>query len=126
MPEHDPPRDERLAARMRADADARASRVEAVRLVEKWNAATAAGRGDLWSPTIGCAVVAERPWLDVYCPGCRTSRAVDMRTVERNPLATVNSLMLDLRCSLCLGGSPIAVLRGLRASPPAANLRLTL
>jgi hypothetical protein len=29
----------------------------------------------LWSPTIRAAVIAGTPWLDVYCPGCGTSRA---------------------------------------------------
>jgi hypothetical protein len=45
-------------------------------LVERWNAE----RSPLWSPTIRCAVTAGTPWLDVYCPGCRTSRAIDIRT----------------------------------------------
>jgi hypothetical protein len=36
------------------------------------------------------------PWLDVFCPGCGTSRAIDLRTVERHPLASVGTL-LELR-----------------------------
>ncbi len=35
-------------------------------------------RHPLWSPTIRCAVTAGTPWLDVYCPGCRTSHAIDI------------------------------------------------
>ena len=96
-------------------------------VVERWNAALAAGRGALWSPTIRCAVIAGTPWLEVYCPGCRTSRAIDIRTIDRHPLASVGSLALGLRCSWCLlvraglatvttetikaGGRPIAVTR---------------
>jgi len=38
----------------------------------------AAGREAWVSPSIGAALVAGYPWLDVYCPGCRTSRAVDI------------------------------------------------
>jgi hypothetical protein len=38
------------------------------------------------------------PWLDVYCPGWRTGRAVDIRTIDRHPLASVGSLMLRHRC----------------------------
>jgi hypothetical protein len=33
--------------------------------------------------------VAGTPWLDVYCPDCRTSRALDIRTIDRHPLASV-------------------------------------
>jgi hypothetical protein len=31
----------------------------------------------LWSPTIRAALVAGTPWLDVFCPGCGTSRTID-------------------------------------------------
>jgi hypothetical protein len=99
MPEHDPPRSQELAARMRADAAEKAKRDEAVRVVERWTTAVKAGEGALWSPTIRTAILAGMPWLDVFCPGCRTSRAIDIRTVDRHPLASVRSLVLGLRCS---------------------------
>jgi hypothetical protein len=83
MPEHDPTRTDRLAACQRARAAEQVSRDEAVRVVERWNAALAAGRGALWSPTIRCAVIAGMPWLDVHCPGCRSSRAIDIRTIGK-------------------------------------------
>jgi hypothetical protein len=51
----------------------------ALRVVERWNAE----RSPLWSPTIQCAILAGTPWLDLYCPGCRTSRAIDIRTMDR-------------------------------------------
>src|SRR6266478_4829506 len=86
-------------------------------VVERWNAEQSA----LWSPTIRCAVVAGTPWLDVYCPGCRTSRAIDIRTLDRHPLASVGSLVLGLRCSWCPGNAPMPVLTGLHAVPPAAR-----
>ena len=38
MPEHDPPRTERLALHMREQADYKAARDEAVRVVERWKA----------------------------------------------------------------------------------------
>jgi hypothetical protein len=72
-----------------------------VAVVEHYNAAIAAGQGALWSPTIRCAITAGMPWLDVHCPGCDTSNAVDIRTVDRHPLASVGSLVLGLRCSMC-------------------------
>jgi hypothetical protein len=121
MPDHDPPRDMRLAARMREDSDARAARVEAVRIVERWNRAFASGEGALWSPTIRAAILAGRPWLDVHCPGCGTSNAIDIRTLDRHPLATVGSLVIGLRCSMCRDGAPMPVLRGLHAFPLTAR-----
>jgi hypothetical protein len=53
----------------------------------------------LWSPTIRAALIAGTPWLDVFCPGCGTSRAIDLRKVDRHPLASVATLVLGLRCS---------------------------
>jgi len=45
MPEHDPPWTERLALYMREGPAEKAAHDEAIRLVERWNAALAAGRG---------------------------------------------------------------------------------
>src|SRR5215467_8952078 len=67
-----------------------AARKGALRVVERWNAE----RSVLWSPTIRCAITAGTPWLDIHCPGCRTSRAIDIRTLDRLPLASVGSLVL--------------------------------
>jgi hypothetical protein len=58
-------------------------------------------------------------WLDVFCPGCNTSRAIDLRTVDRHPLASVGTLVLGLRCSWCPGSAPMPKLLGLYALPPA-------
>ena len=121
MPEHDPTRTDRLALYMRARAAKRAAQDEAVRVVERWNTALATGRGALWSPTIRAALLAGTPWLDVYCSGCRTSRAIDIRTIDRHALASVGSLVLGLRCSWCHGSAPMPVLAGLHALPPAVQ-----
>src|SRR5258708_5280831 len=94
-----------------------AARKEAVHVVERWNAE----RSPLWSPTIRCAVVAGTPWLDVYCPGCRTIRAIDIHTLDRHPLASVGSLVIGFRCSWCPGSAPMPVLTGLHAVLPAAR-----
>ena len=48
-----------------------------------WDKHLAAGRGILWSPTIRAALIAGTQWLDVHCPGCGTSRAIDLRTIDR-------------------------------------------
>jgi hypothetical protein len=80
-----------LAVKRLADAAARA---EAKGVVEGWNEQLAASRDMLWSPTIRAALIAGPPWLDVFCPGCGTSRAIDLRKVDRHPLASVALLVL--------------------------------
>jgi hypothetical protein len=96
----------------------RAAREAALRVVERWNAE----RSPLWSPTIRRAITAGTPWLDIYCPGCRASRAIDIRTLDRHPLASVESLVVGLRCSWCPRDAPMPLLTGLHALPPAAKL----
>jgi hypothetical protein len=82
------------AERAQREAAEEAARKEALQIVERWNHALAAGRDELWSPTIRAAVLAGMPWLDVYRPGCRTGRALDIRTLDRHPPASVGSLVL--------------------------------
>jgi hypothetical protein len=125
MPEQHPTRKNASVAELREKRKAemavreaeRAAQQAALGVVERWNAE----RSPLWSPTIRCATVAGTPWLDVYCPGCRTSRAIDIRRVDRHPLASVGSLVIGLRCSFCPGNAPMPVLTGLHAVPPAAR-----
>jgi hypothetical protein len=117
MPEHDPTRTDRLALYMRARAAEKAAHDDAVRVVERWNAALAGGRGALWSPTIRCAVLAGMPWLDVYCqrsryPHPRPSPA----RVGRQPRARAAVFVVP-------GFSAYAQIVGLHALPPAANVR---
>jgi len=107
----------RVAAEKAAD---KAARKGAERVVIRWNDELAGGRDMWWSPTIRAAVTAGMPWLDVHCPGCRTSRALDIRTIDRHPLASVGSLVLGLRCSWCRGLAPMPVIRGLYRLPPSA------
>jgi hypothetical protein len=65
------------AAKLTAD---RAARVEAEAVILRWNDQLSQGRDMLWAPTIRAALLAGTPWLDVFCPGCGTSRAIDLRT----------------------------------------------
>jgi hypothetical protein len=88
------------AAKLKAD---RAARLAAELVVDRRNRRLATGRDTLWSPTIRAALVAGTPWLDAFCPGCGTSRAIDLRTVDRHPLASVGTLVLGLRCLLVSG-----------------------
>jgi hypothetical protein len=71
-----------------AQAD-KAARLEAELVIDRWNRRLATGRDMLSSPTIRAALV--------FCPGCGTSRAIDLRTVDRHPLASVGTLVLGLR-----------------------------
>jgi hypothetical protein len=106
-----------IAASLRSSADDVAARDEARRVVERWNQALAAGGDMWWSPTIRAALVVGTPWLDVHCPGCGTTRALDIRTIDRHPLASIGSLVLGLRCSWCPGSAPMPVITGLHALP---------
>jgi hypothetical protein len=119
MPQPDPTRTNRLTAYQRSRAAETAAHDDAARVIERWNAVIAAGRDTLWSPTIRCAIIADMPWLDVYCAGCRTSRAIDIRSIDRHPLAS--GLILGLRCSWCHGSGPMPMITGLHAFPLAVN-----
>jgi hypothetical protein len=109
-----------LKSGMRRQAAGRGAREEAVRVVERWNTDLIAGQTIWWSPTIRAAVIAGVPWADVHRPGCRTNRSIDLRTVDRHPLASVGSLVLGLRCGRCDGAAPMPKVTGLYAVPPAA------
>ncbi len=107
-----------MLATWRSRAEEKAAREEARRIVERWNRALTAGRGTLGSPTIRAALMAGMPWLDLHCPGCQTSRAIDIRTIDHHPLASVGSLVLGLRCTWCGSSAPMPRLAGLFALPP--------
>jgi hypothetical protein len=95
----------------------RAARPEAQAVIQRRNDQLSRGRDMLWSPTIRAALLAGTPWLDVFCPGCGTSRAIDLRTLDRHPLASVGTLVLGLQCSWCPGSAPMPELLGLYAQP---------
>ena len=63
---------------------------------------------------IRAALLPSTPWLDVFCLGCGTSSAIDLRTADRHPLASVGTLVLGLRRLV-----PMPKLVGLFALPPA-------
>jgi hypothetical protein len=95
------------------------------RVTERWNTAIAAGHDVWWSPT-RAALVAGVPYADVFCPGCRTSRSIDLRTIDRHPFASVGSLALGLRCSWCQGNAPMPKIAGLYAAPQLAQTKSTI
>jgi hypothetical protein len=106
------------AKRQVADAAARA---EAKAVIERWNEQLGTSRDMLSSPTIRAALIAGTPWLDVFCAGCGTSRATDLRKVDRHPLASVATTLLGLRCSWCPETAPMQRILGLHALPPVAK-----
>jgi hypothetical protein len=110
-----------MIAAMRREAADKAARDEAARVVERWNKAIAAGRDMWWSPTIRAAIVGGTPWLDIHCPGCRTSRSLDLRTIDRHPLASIGSLVLGLRCTWCGGAAPMPNITGLHGHAAGAE-----
>jgi hypothetical protein len=107
-----------IAASLRTGAADLAAQAEARRVIERWNRTLATGREIWWSPTIRAALVAGMPWVDVYCQSCGTIRALDIRTIDRHPLASVGSLVLGLRCSWRAGSAPMPKIVGLHALPP--------
>jgi hypothetical protein len=109
------------AAKLKAD---RAACAEAEAVIQRWQLSR--GRDMLWSPMIRAALLASKPWLDVFCPGCGTSRAIDLRILDRHPLASVGTLVLGLRCSWCPGSAPMPKLLGLYALAPANRQRAAL
>jgi hypothetical protein len=108
-----------MKAGFKRDAADKAARAEAEAVIQRWNDQLALGRDMLWSPTIRAALLAGTPWLDVFCAGCGTSRAIDLRTLDRHPLASVGTLVLGLRCGWCPGTAPMPKLIGLFALLPA-------
>jgi hypothetical protein len=64
----------------------------------------------LFSPTIGAALAARYRFLWVRCPACRTTNAIDLRTLDRHPDAAVTSLISVLSYRGCRPDAPFAEL----------------
>jgi hypothetical protein len=79
----------------------------------------------LGSPTIRTALLAGTPWLESSA-GVRDEPAIDLRTLDRHPLASVGTLVLGLRCSWCPGSAPMPKLLGLYPLPPARRQSVAL
>jgi hypothetical protein len=57
---------------------------DAEHLIATWNARQEAHMPMLFSPTIGAAIAADFWFLWVRCPACRTTNAIDLRTLDRH------------------------------------------
>jgi hypothetical protein len=71
---------------------------DAERLIGAWNERQTKRMPMLFSPTIGAAITAGYWFLWVRCPACRTTNAIDLRTIDRHGDAAVTSLIPALSC----------------------------
>jgi hypothetical protein len=97
----------------KADAEAAARRAtdahvlqDAERLIGAWNERQARRMPLLFAPTIGAALAARYHFLWVYCQACRTTRDIDLRTLDRHRDAAVTSLIPSLSCRSCRPHAP--------------------
>ena len=79
-----------------------------------WNLRAKRGRRVTFFPTIGAALAAKTPILEVLCPACQTVGEVDIRKLDRHPDASLSSLVPSLSCRMCCPNPPFAKLIGLR------------
>jgi hypothetical protein len=77
----------------------------------------------LFSPTIGAALAARRWFLWVRCPACRTTNAIDLRTLDRHHDAAITSLIPWLSCRSCRPHAPFAELVRLSPTSIADGMR---
>jgi hypothetical protein len=96
---------------------------DAARLVAAWNERQAKRMPMLFSPTIGCALKARHWFLWVCCPACRTTQAVDLRTLDRHPWSALTSLIPALSYRSCRPHAPFAELVRLSKTSVADDIR---
>jgi hypothetical protein len=84
---------------------------DAERLIAAWNERQTKRMPMLFAPTIGAAIAARYLW--VRCPACRTTNAIDLRTLDRHPDAAITGLIPALSCRSCRPHAPFAELVGL-------------
>jgi hypothetical protein len=106
--------------RVRKRPAEQAARDKALSVIERLEfAARVRLRARATSATIRTAIIADTPWLDVCCPGCRMSRARNIRALHRHSLVTESS-----RRSTEIARMPSQLL-SLRTSRPAARRAVT-
>ena len=115
----------------KADAEATARRAadahvlaDAERLIAAWNERQARRMPFLFAPTIGAALASRRHFLWVYCPACRTTRDIDLRTLDRHREAAITSLVPSLSCRSCRPHPPFAELVKLSKTSIADEMRV--
>jgi hypothetical protein len=93
---------------------------DAERLIATWNERQAKRMPMLFSPTIGVGVRAGYWFLWVRC---RTTNAIDLRTLDRHHDAAVTSLIPLLSCRSCRPNAPFAELVRLSRTSIADEIR---
>jgi hypothetical protein len=96
---------------------------DADHLVAVWNERQAKWMPMLFSPTIGAAITAGYWFLWVRCPACRTTNAIDLRTLDLHRDAAVTSLIPSLSCRSCRPNAPFAELMRLSRTSIADEMR---
>ena len=96
---------------------------DAERLIAAWNERQAKRMPMLFSPTIGAAIAAGYWFVWVRCPACRTTNAIDLRTLDRHRDAAVTSLIPALSCRSCRPSAPFAELVRLSRTSIADEMR---
>lgn len=99
-------------------------RADAAELVGRWNERLVRGMPMLFSPMIGAALIAGKPYLWVRCPGCRATQAIDLRTLDRHRDTMLTSLIPALSCRSCRPHAQFAALVGVSAESMADALDL--
>jgi hypothetical protein len=83
---------------------------DAEAVIAAWNERQARRMPLLFAPTIGAALTARHHFLGVYCPACRNTRDIDLRTLDRHRDAAVTSLIPLMSCRSCRPYAPFAEL----------------
>jgi hypothetical protein len=95
--------------KLRAMQRANELRDEAKRIIALWNQQLAAKEPPLFSPTLHAALISECHWLQVWCRGCDSIAAIDLRVVPRPQSVTIHEIVRRLSCQRCQGQGPLAV-----------------
>jgi hypothetical protein len=118
MPEqHKPTRQEAMRNNVERMTQAWAAEQDALLIVRQFNARLSASKNKsagFW-PTIGAALDARHPWVEVLCESCQTIGALDLRMKPRSLQAPLTVILDDVRCPLCEGARHRIV--GLRRFP---------
>jgi len=96
---------------------------DAERLIAAWNEQQAKRMPMPFAPTIGAAIAARYWFLWARCPACRTTQAVDLRSLDRHHDAAVTSLIPSLSCRSCRSNAPFAELVRLSRTSIADEMR---
>jgi hypothetical protein len=79
----------------------RAAQQDALLIVRYFNARLSTSKSAGFWPTIGTALAAKHPWVEVLCESCGMIADVDIRMKPRDPQASVRVILRDVKCPRC-------------------------